>query len=48
MLEDVATYLTLAPLVATLALGAVAAAFWLVGRRPVAVRIPVRVRSRRR
>jgi hypothetical protein len=44
MLDDVAAYLTLAPLAASLVLGALAVALWLGGRRPV----PVRVRVRRR
>jgi hypothetical protein len=47
MLEDVATYLTLAPVVATLVVGAAAAALWLAGRRPEPARIRIRVRDRR-
>jgi hypothetical protein len=47
MLEDVAAYLTLAPLVASLALGAIVAALWLAGRRPVPARVRVRIRDRR-
>jgi hypothetical protein len=45
MLDDVAVYLTLAPLAASLALAALGVALWLGGRRPAAVR--VRVRHRR-
>jgi hypothetical protein len=45
MLDEVAAYLTLAPLVASLLLGALAAALWLGARRPAPVR--VRVRHRR-
>jgi hypothetical protein len=45
MLDDVAVYLTLAPLAASLALGALVLVFWLNGRRPEPVR--VRVRHRR-
>jgi hypothetical protein len=45
MLEDVAAYLILAPLVASLVLGAAALTLWLAGRRPAPVR--VRVRHRR-
>jgi hypothetical protein len=48
MLEDVAAYLMLAPLAASLALGAAVLAFWLGGRRPALARIRVRVRDRRR
>ncbi len=44
MLEGVAAYLTLAPLVATVALGALLVAFWLDGRRPAPVRIRIRHR----
>ena len=44
MLDEVAAYLTLAPLAASLVLGALAIALWLGGRRPA----PVRVRVRRR
>ncbi|HSR24867.1 MAG TPA: hypothetical protein VLW53_15040 [Candidatus Eisenbacteria bacterium] len=47
MLEDVAAYLTLAPLAASLALGAVVCAVWLVRRRPAPARVRVRVRHRR-
>ena len=45
MLEDVAAYLILAPVAASLALGAVVLHVWLTGRRPAAVR--VRTRDRR-
>jgi hypothetical protein len=45
MLDDVAAYLTIAPLAASLALGALLVALWLNGRRPAPVR--VRIRSRR-
>jgi len=45
MLDEVAAYLTIAPLAASLLLGALVAVFWLGGRRPAPVR--VRVRSRR-
>ena len=44
MLDEVAVYLTLAPLAASILLGAVAVVLWLGGRRPA----PVRVRARRR
>jgi hypothetical protein len=44
MLDEVAAYLTLAPLAASLALGALAIAIWFGARRPA----PVRVRMRRR
>ncbi len=44
MLEDVAAYLILAPLAASLALGVAAAVLWLVGRRPEPVRIRIRHR----
>lgn len=44
MLDDVAAYLTLAPLAASLVLGALVVVLWLGGRRPA----PVRVRVRRR
>jgi hypothetical protein len=47
MLEDIAAYLTLAPLAATVALAAVAAAFWFGRRRAVPARVRVRVRHRR-
>ena len=45
MLDDVAAYLTLAPLAASLVLAGVAVVLWLGGRRPTPVR--VRVRHRR-
>ena len=44
MLEDVAAYLIVAPLAASLALGAAAVALWLAGRRPEPVRIRIRHR----
>jgi hypothetical protein len=47
MLEDIAAYLTLAPLAATLGLAAVAAALWLAGRRPTPARVRIRSRHRR-
>ena len=47
MLDDVATYLTLAPLAASLVLGAVAFAVWIAGRRPSLARVRVRARQRR-
>jgi hypothetical protein len=47
MLEDVAAYLTFAPLAASLALGAAVLAIWLNGRRPTPARIRIRVRHRR-
>jgi hypothetical protein len=46
MLDEVAVYLTLAPLAASLLLGVLAAVLWLGGHRPAPV--PVRVRNRRR
>jgi len=46
MLDDVAAYLSLAPLAASLVLGALAVALWLGGRRPVPARVRVRVRRR--
>jgi hypothetical protein len=46
MLEDVAAYLTLAPLAASLALGAVVCAVWLANRRPVPARVRIRIRDR--
>jgi hypothetical protein len=45
MLDEVAAYLTLAPLAASLLLAALAAVLWLGRRRPAPVR--VRVRNRR-
>ena len=48
MLEDVATYLTLAPIAASLALGAVLGAVWLTRRRPTAASVRIRVRAHRR
>jgi hypothetical protein len=47
MLDDVATYLTLAPLAASLVLGAAAFAVWIAGRRPAPARVRVRARHRR-
>ncbi len=47
MLEDVAAYLILAPLAATLALGA-AAAVWLTYRRLTPARIRIRAHTRDR
>jgi hypothetical protein len=47
MLEDVAAYLTLAPLAATLVV-VVAAVLWLTGRPVVPVRIRARIASSRR
>lgn len=47
MLDDVATYLTLAPLAASLVLGAAAFALWIAGRRPDPVRVRIRARDRR-
>jgi len=47
MLEDVAAYLTIAPLVATLALGLLAAA-WYAGSRRVPARVRVRTETRPR
>jgi hypothetical protein len=44
MLDEVAAYLTLAPLAASILLGALVVVLWLGGRRPT----PVRVRARRR
>jgi hypothetical protein len=44
MLDEVAAYLILAPLAASLLLGALVAVVWLGGRRPA----PVRVRAQRR
>lgn len=44
MLDEVAAYLTLAPLAASIVLGALVAVLWLGGRRPA----PVRVRARHR
>jgi hypothetical protein len=45
MLDEVAVYLTLAPLAASLLLGALAAVLWLGGARRTA---PVRVRVKHR
>jgi hypothetical protein len=45
MLEDVAVYLILAPVAASLALGAVVIRLWLAGRRQAA---PIRVHVRPR
>jgi hypothetical protein len=47
MLDEVAAYLTLAPLAASLLLGALAAALWFRRLRPAAVRVRVHVRHRR-
>ena len=47
MLEDVAAYLILAPLAASLALVAVGAACWLAGHRLTPARVRARVRHRR-
>jgi hypothetical protein len=44
MLDEVAAYLILAPLAASLLLGALVAVVWFGGRRPA----PVRVRARHR
>ncbi len=44
MLDEVAVYLTLAPLAASALLGLVVALIWFAGRRPE----PARVRVRRR
>jgi hypothetical protein len=45
MLDEVAAYLTLAPLAASILLAAVAVALWHRGRRPAPVRVRVRRRS---
>ncbi|HEY4026980.1 MAG TPA: hypothetical protein VGO86_11170 [Candidatus Dormibacteraeota bacterium] len=47
MLEDIAAYLTLAPLAGSLVLAAMAVAFWLRGRRPAPARVRVRIQDRR-
>lgn len=44
MLDDVAAYLILAPLAASVLLGALVAVAWFGGRRPA----PIRVRARHR
>ena len=44
MLDEVAAYLTLAPLAASIVLGALVAVLWFGSRRPA----PVRVRARHR
>ena len=46
MLEDVAAYLILAPVAASLLLGAVALRLWLAGRRQPAA-VAVRIQERR-
>jgi hypothetical protein len=47
MLEDIAAYLTLAPVVGTIAFG-VTIVLWLTGRRLLPARVRVRVPSPRR
>ena len=44
MLDDVAAYLIVAPVVASLLLGVAATALWLAGNRPVPARIRIRTR----